>query len=91
MRRVVIRGEDQMESGFIIEDGKLIKPVGSVQSIIMIPHNVEVIGEYAFANLHDIEGIVLHDRVKEIEREGISWLQEPYAHRASRQCAANRE
>ena len=69
MRRVVIRGgEDQMESGFIIEDGKLIKPVGSVQSIIMIPHNVEVIGEYAFANLHDIEGIVLHDRVKEIER-----------------------
>lgn len=72
-----------MESGFIIEDGKLIKPVGSVQSVIMIPHNVEVIGEYAFANLHDIEGIVLHDRVKEIEREGISWLQEPYAHRAS--------
>ena len=68
MRRVVIRGEDQMEYGFIIEDGKLIKPVGSVQSIIMIPHNVEVIGEYAFANLHDIEGIVLHDRVKKIER-----------------------
>ena len=58
-----------MESGFIIEDGKLIKPVGSVQSIIMIPHNVEVIGEYAFANLHDIEGIVLHDRVEKIGRE----------------------
>ena len=57
-----------MESGFIIEDGKLIKPVGSQPSHIVIPDDVEVIGEYAFANLHDIKSVVLHDRVKEIER-----------------------
>ena len=57
-----------MESGFIIEDGKLIKPVGTEQSHIVIPDNVEIIGEYAFANFHDIESIVLHEGVKEIER-----------------------
>ncbi len=57
-----------MESGFIIEDGKLIKPVGSQPSHIVIPDDVEVIGEYAFANLHDIKSVVLHDSVKKLER-----------------------
>ena len=55
-----------MGSGFIIENGKLIRPVGEGMPHVVIPDDVEVIGEYAFSNLHDIESVILHDRVKKI-------------------------
>ena len=55
----------QSVNGFVIENGLLVRYVGT-QTQVIVPDGVRIIGEFAFCGLDHIESVILPDSIVQI-------------------------